>query len=249
MRIYETHAHLDFDQYKSDRDRVLMSCFKAGVDKIINIGIDAESTEKGLKLCEKYPQIRVTTGYHPSTIQKYDENRLRELLTNEKVLALGEIGLDYYRMYNPAEIQKQVFEEQVKIAMELNFPLIVHDRDAHKDCFEILMKYKPKKLVFHCFSGDVHFAEKILEQGWHISITGVITYKNSNLDNVVRIIPRDKLLIETDCPYLSPIPYRGQRNTPEYLIYVIQRIADILKMSPRVIAEQTFVNAEEFFGF
>ena len=249
MRIFETHAHLDFDNYKGDREKVLMSCFKAGVDKIINIGIDAESTKKSILLSEKYPQIKATGGYHPSTANKYDEQSLRDLLKHENIKALGEIGLDYYRMYNPAELQKQVFEAQVKIAIEMNLPIVIHDRDAHDDCFKILMKYNPKKVVFHCFTGDVNFAEKVLNQGWFISITGVITYKNSNLDNVVRIIPREKLLIETDCPYLPPIPYRGQRNSPEYLIYVIQRIADIVKLSPKIIAEQTFANAEEFFNF
>ncbi|MCL2065042.1 MAG: TatD family hydrolase [Candidatus Cloacimonetes bacterium] len=249
MRIYETHAHLDFDNYKSDRERVLMSCFKAGVEKIINIGIDAESTEKSLLLSEKYPQIKATAGYHPSTIQKYDEARLREQLKHKNIKALGEIGLDYYRMYNPAEMQKKIFEAQLQIAIELNLPIVIHDRDAHQDCYEILMRYKPNKVVFHCFSGDVNFAEKVLNQGWYISITGVITYKNSNLDNIVRIIPRDKLLIETDCPYLPPIPFRGKRNTPEYLVYIIQRIADIVKLPPTTISEQTFVNAERFFEF
>ena len=249
MRIYETHAHLDFDDYQKDRDKVLASCFKAGVEKIINIGIDAESTEKSIKLSEKYPQIKATGGYHPSTAHQYDERVLRELLKHKNIRAVGEIGLDYYRMYNPVELQKKVFEAQIKIALDMNLPIIIHDRDAHEDCFNILQKYSPKKVVFHCFSGDIPFAEKVLNNDWYISITGVVTYKNSNLEDIVRIIPKNRLFIETDCPYLPPIPHRGKRNTPEYLIYVVQRIADILKLPPKTVAEQTFINAEEFFCF
>ena len=188
-----------------------------------------------------------TGGYHPSTVQKYDEDTLRKLLNHKNIKAVGEIGLDYYRLYNPIDLQKQVFESQIKLALEFNLPIVVHDRDAHDDCFDILTKHKPRKVVFHCFSGDVKFAEKVLNQNWYISVTGVITYKNSNLDDVIRIIPKDKLLIETDSPYLPPIPHRGERNSPEYLIYVIQKIADILRLAPKIVAEQTFLNAENFF--
>ena len=247
MRIYETHAHLDFDDYKKDRDDILKSCFKAGVERIINIGIDVKSTQNGIDLSEKYPQIKATGGYHPSTVQEYDESKLQALLKHKNIVALGEIGLDYYRLYNPVDLQKKVFEAQVKIAMDLNLPIVVHDREAHEDCMAILEKYNPVKVVFHCFSGDVKFAEKVLNKGWFISITGVITYKNSSLDQVVRIIPKEKLMIETDCPYLTPVPHRGKRNNPEYLIYVVQKIADILNVPPKVVAEQTFKNAEEFF--
>ena len=249
MRIFETHAHLDFDNFKQDRESVLKACFKAGVEKIINIGIDAESTERSIALSEKYPQIKATGGCHPHDANKYDEPRLRTLLKHKNIVALGEIGLDYFKMYQPAELQRQVFEKQIQLAMELDLPLVVHDRDAHEDCFQMLKKYAPKKVVFHCFSGDVQFAEKILNEGWYISITGVITYKNNTLHDVVRILPKEKFFIETDCPYLTPEPHRGKRNSPEFLIYVIQKIADILKQPPNTVAEQTFENAEVFFGF
>ena len=249
MRIYETHAHLDFDDYKADRDNVLQSCFKAGVERIINIGIDAESTEKSIKLSEQYPQIKATGGYHPSTVHKYDESHLKRLLKHKNIVAVGEIGLDFYRMYNPAELQKQVFEAQVKIAMEMDLPIVIHDRDAHEQCYNILKKYSPKKVVLHCFSSDVKFAEKVINEGWSISITGVITYKNNGLEEIVRMLPKDKFFIETDCPYLTPVPHRGKRNSPEYLIYALQKIADILRLPPKVVAEQTFINAEKFFNF
>jgi len=247
MRIYETHAHLDFDDYKKDRDDVLKVCFKTGIERIINIGIDAKSTQNGINLSEKYPQILATGGYHPSTVQEYDENLLKTLLKHKNIVAVGEIGLDYYRLYNPVDMQKKVFEAQVKIAIEHNLPIVIHDREAHEDCMSILEKYSPSNVVFHCFSGDVNFAEKVLNKGWYISITGVVTYKNSNLDQIVRITPKNKLMIETDCPYLTPIPHRGKRNSPEYLIYVVQKIAEILNVPPKIVAEQTFKNAEVFF--
>ena len=248
MRIFETHAHLDFDVYETKRDAIIQSCFKAGVERIINIGIDDISTEKSIKLSEKYKQISATGGYHPSTVHKYNEAKLKELLKHKNIKAVGEIGLDYFRMYNPIDLQKEVFIAQIKLALEYDLPIIIHDREAHDDCYDILMQYKPKQVVFHCFSGDVRFAEKILSQGWYISITGVITYKNSNLDSVLKIIPKDKLMIETDCPYLPPVHHRGETNTPEYLIYVIQKIADILRITPKTVAEQTFKNAEAFFA-
>jgi len=247
MRIFETHAHLDFEDYKKDRDEVIRACTKAGVERIINIGVDAKSTENGIRLSEKYPQIKATGGYHPSEVAHYDEAKLRELLKHKNIIAVGEIGLDYYRLYQPVELQKQVFEAQIKLAMELGLPIVCHDRDAHEDSFAMLKKYSPPKVVFHCFSGDVSFAEKVLAEGWYISITGVVTYKNSTLDNIVRVVPKDRLMIETDCPYLSPVPHRGERNSPEYLIYVVQKIADILGIPPKVVAEQTFENAERFF--
>ena len=247
MRIYETHAHLDFDDYNKDRAEVINACFKAGIEKIINIGTDAKTTQNSINLSEKYSAIKATGGYHPSTVQHYDENLLRSFLKHKNIVAVGEIGLDYYRLYNPIDMQKKVFEAQLKIAVEFGLPIVIHDREAHEDCMNILEKYNPPKVVFHCFSGDVNFAEKVLNNGWYISITGVVTYKNNNLDAVIRIVPKDKLMIETDCPYLTPVPNRGKRNSPEYLIYVIQKIAEILNVPPKLVAEQTFKNAEEFF--
>lgn len=247
MRIFETHAHLDFDDYDKDREQVLKACFKAGVERIINVGIDCDSTEKSISLSERFPQIKASGGYHPCAVQDYDEKRLRQLLKHKNIVAVGEIGLDYYRMYNEKELQKKVFDLQLKLAMEYSLPLIIHDREAHDDCFDMLMKYKPQKVVFHCFSGDVSFAEKVLNQGWYISITGVITYKNNSLSDVMKIIPKDKFFIETDCPYLTPVPHRGKRNTPEYLTFVVQKIADILRIPPKMVAEQSFINAETFF--
>jgi len=248
MKIFETHAHLDFEDYNKDRDLVLKNAAKAGVEKIINIGIDEPTSINSIQMAKKYPQIYASVGYHPSTAQSFDEKVIYELAKKDKVVAIGEIGLDYYRNYNPKEMQLKVFERQVEIAMELNIPIIIHDREAHDDCYNILKKHNADKVVFHCFSGDTVFAEKVLKEGWFISITGVITYKNSDLDQVVRILPKDRFFIETDCPYLTPVPHRGKRNTPEYLPYIVQKISDILRIPPNMVAEQTFNNACKFFG-
>jgi TatD DNase family protein len=250
MQIYETHAHLDFRDFQSDRDEVLRVCTRAGVSKIINIGIDTQTTESGIKLSQRYPDtIRATAGFHPCNANKYDPEKLKTLLADKHIVAMGEIGLDYYRLYHPIELQKNVFESQVKIAKENDLPIVIHDREAHEDVYAVLNRYRPKKVVFHCFSGDVNFAEKVLNAGWSIGITGVVTYKNSDLADIVRITPRERLLVETDCPYLTPVPHRGQRNSPEYLVYVVQKLAEILQRTPREIAEQTYENATAFFGF
>ncbi|HOQ79606.1 MAG TPA: TatD family hydrolase [Candidatus Cloacimonadota bacterium] len=247
MNIFETHAHLDFDDYKHDREQMIQKAFKVGVKNIINIGIDEKSSRDSIKLAEQYPEIYASVGYHPSTVKIFNEKVVYELAKHKKVVAIGEIGLDYYRNYNPKDMQKKAFARQVEIACEIDKPIIIHDREAHEDCFDVLKQNKAKKVVFHCFSGDVAFAEKVLAEDWYISITGVITYKNNDLADVVRILPKDKFFIETDSPYLTPVPHRGKRNTPEYLTYVVQKISDILRIPPNLVAEQTYQNAKRFF--
>src|SRR5690554_4946412 len=247
MNIFETHAHLDFDDYKKDRDPVIQNAFKVGVKNIINIGIDEKSSKNSINLAEKYPEIYASIGYHPSTVESFDEKVVYQLVKHKKVVAIGEIGLDYYRNYNPKDMQKKAYQRQVEIACEIDKPIIIHDREAHEDCFDVLKQNKAQKVVFHCFSGDVPFAERVLNEGWFISITGVITYKNTDLADVVRIIPKEKLFVETDCPYLTPVPHRGKRNTPEYLPYIVQKISDIMRVPPKIVAEQTYQNAKKFF--
>ncbi len=248
MRIFETHAHLDFADYDKDRDQVLRKCFESGVERIINIGIDLETSKNSIALAKKYKQIYATVGFHPSDAETYNEQALFELLKQPKVVGIGEIGLDYYRMRNTKEVQKKVFSRQVEIAVEKKLPIVVHNRDAHEDCLEILERHKPEKVVFHCFSGDELIAERILGNGWKISITGVVTFKNSQIDGVVRMLPKDQFFIETDCPFLAPVPHRGKRNAPYYLQYVIEKIAEIKRVSPRQVAEASYENAERFFG-
>jgi len=247
MRIFETHAHLDFKDYDSDRDSLINECIKNQIEFIINIGVDEKTSLSSIKLSEKYKQVYATVGFHPHDAKNYNEAFVRKTALNKKILAIGEIGLDYYRNLSPAEIQKKAFESQIKIAHELNLPIIVHDRDAHVDCFEILQRNKATNVVFHCFSGDVSFAEKILQAGWFLSFTGTITYKNNSLEDVVRMVPKDKFFIETDSPYLTPVPLRGKRNSPVYLRYIVDKIAEIRKVPPKYVAEQSFENSYNFF--
>ncbi|MEA1972049.1 MAG: TatD family hydrolase [Candidatus Cloacimonadota bacterium] len=247
MNIFETHAHLNFDHYKNDREKLLKQCQKEGISKIINIGVDEKSSKESIELAEKYNFIYASVGYHPHDATKYDESVIKKLLKHKKVVAIGEIGLDYYRNRSPKKIQKEVFEKQILIAIENDLPIIVHDRDAHEDCFEILSKHNPKKVVFHCFAGDELFAQKVLDKNWIISFTGTITFKNSNQDNIIRMVPADQFFIETDSPYLTPSPNRGKRNSPLNLRYVIEKIADIKRIPPKIIAQKSFENANKFF--
>ncbi len=249
MKIFETHAHLNFPQFDNDRDLLLKKCFANGIERIINVGVDKKTSEESIKLAQKYKKISASVGFHPHDAKDFDAEFIRKIAVHPEVVAIGEIGLDYYRNLSPKDVQKNALRKQLEIALDLKLPIIIHDRDAHEDIFQILAEYSPKKVVFHCFSGDEIFAEKVLNAGYFISFTGVVTYKKSQLENVVRMIPNNKFFIETDSPYLSPHPKRGKRNSPLNLRYIIEKIADIKRISPNKIAEFSFDNACDFFGF
>ncbi len=248
MKIFETHAHLDDAQFNKDRDAVISKCFKSGIERIINVGCNTRSSEFSIKLAKKYPQIYASVGYHPHDAAHADIKAIAQLAKQDKVMAIGEIGLDYYRNISPPDVQKDVFSEQIKLAMQLDMPMIIHDREAHTDCYDILKKNKAKKVVFHCFSGDTAFAKQVLAEGWIISFTGTITYKNSQMGDVIRLIPKDQFFVETDCPYLAPHPHRGKRNAPYLLSHVIEKIAEIKGLPPKLIASTCYDNASKFFG-
>jgi TatD DNase family protein len=247
MKIYETHAHLDFDKYDKNRETMLQKAFKMGVTYINNIGYDDKSIIGSFALADKYPQIYAAAGFHPHDATKYDEELVRKYAKHSKCIAIGEIGLDYYRKLSPKKIQKEVFIQQIKIALEYNLPIVVHDRDAHEDTLEILEKFMPKKVVFHCFAGDEVMAQRVLANGWKMSFTGNITYKNSNLHGVIRNCPNDSFFVETDSPYLAPVPFRGKLNDPTKLRYIIEKIADIKRISPNKVAEYAYENSINFF--
>lgn len=247
MKIYETHAHLDFPQFDHDRDILIRKCIEKGITPINNIGVNKETNRASIQLAEKYDEIYATVGYHPHDADKLDIQEIKKLAAHQKVVAIGEIGLDYYRNLTPPKVQKKAFIEQLKIAKELEKPVVIHDRDAHQDILEILEEFLPEKVVFHCFSGDAIFLEKILEKGWFASFTGIITYKNSQLADVIRMIPTDRFFVETDSPYLSPQPNRGKRNSPSNLQYIIQKIAEIKFLTPKKIVAMSYQNAVDFF--
>jgi len=248
MKIFETHAHLDLPDFNKDRDAIIQKCFTSGIEYIINIGYNKETSEGSIALARKYPTVYATVGYHPHDANDFDPEVVKQLARDKKVVAIGEIGLDYFRNLSSHKAQLEAFASQVQLAHEFELPIVVHDRDAHEECYEVLKKAQAKEVVFHCFSGDVIFAEKLLAEGWYLSFTGNITYKSSLLEDVVRMVPEDRFFVETDSPYLSPMPHRGERNSPLNLPYVVQKIADIKRIAPNKVAELAYNNAKQFFS-
>ncbi len=248
MKIFETHAHLDFQHFDKDREQLIKKCFNSGIEYIINIGVDEKTCIASIKLAERFDRIYAAVGFHPHDATDFNVEFIRKKAQHPKVIAIGEIGLDYYRNLSPKDVQKKVFEQQIQMALELDMPIIVHDRDAHEDCYDILSSNNAKNVVFHCFSGDEVFAQKVIKKGWFISFTGTVTYKNSIMDNTIRLVPEDKFFIETDSPYLSPHPHRGKRNSPLNLQYVIEKISEIRGTTPKKIAESSYRNACDFFA-
>ncbi len=247
MKLFETHAHLDLPDFDSDRESLISKCFNHGIEYIINIGFNKETSLSSLELAKKHIHIFATVGYHPHEAVDFDAEVIKKLAREKKVLAIGEIGLDFFRNLSPYPVQREVFTNQAHLAVEYDLPIVVHDRDAHQECFKILKKVGVKEAVFHCFSGDIIFAQQVLDEGWMISFTGSVTYQNSNLENVIRLMPLDQFMIETDCPYLPPHPHRGKRNSPLFLHLIAEKIAEIRGVTPNEIAQYSFDNAHRFF--
>ncbi len=247
MKLFETHAHLDLPDFDSDRDSLINKCFTQGIEYIINIGFNKETSYNSLELAKKYLHLFCTVGYHPHDATDFDAEVVKKLAREKKVLAIGETGLDFFRNLSPYPVQREVFVNQIKLALEYDKPLVIHDRNAHQECYNFLKKEKVKDAVFHCFSGDIIFAQQVLDEGWMISFTGTVTYPNSNLDDVIRLVPMEQFMIETDCPYLSPHPNRGKRNSPLFLHLIAEKIAQIKEITPNEVAETAFNNAFRFF--
>ncbi len=253
--LIDSHAHLDMPEFDNDRDEVIKRARKAGIGYIINIGSTLEASRKGVEIARQYDPVYATVGIHPhdatsANSKVYDE--LKGLLDNEKIIAVGEIGLDYYRDYSPGEVQQKVFRDQVGIARDLNKPIIVHTRDAEDDTLRILKEEKGSGLrgIFHCFSGDERMARECIDLGFYISFAGPVTYPNATrLREVVKAVPIERLLIETDCPYLSPHPMRGKRNEPANVRYVAEKIGELKRLSLEDIARVTSLNIFMLFGF
>ncbi len=247
MKIFETHMHLDFADFDQDREEIIESAQKLGVSKMVNVGTDSKSCLASIDLAEKYPFIYASVGYHPHDAQTMDLDLLRELADNKKVVAIGEIGLDYFKNYCPREEQEMAFSAQVELAVELDKPIIVHCRDAYKDCYRLLKKYSPKNVLFHCYSGNYEYANLIFDNDWSIALGGAITFNKDVQEELIRQMPANKFMVETDCPFLTPHPNRGKRNSPLNLPYVIQKIASIRGESAEKIAKLTYQNACNFF--
>jgi TatD DNase family protein len=247
MRLFETHAHLDLPDFDPDREALIQQCFDSGIEYIVNIGFNKETSLNSLELARKHLHIFSTVGFHPHDATDFDAELVKRLAREKNVLAIGEIGLDFFRNLSPYSVQREVFANQALLAVDYDLPIVVHNRDAHQECYKILKQANVKEAVFHCFTGDIIFAQQVLDEGWLISFTGSVTYANANLDDVIRMMPLDQFMIETDCPYLPPHPHRGKRNSPLLLHLVAEKIADIRGITPNEVAEHAFNNAYKFF--
>jgi len=251
--LFETHAHYDDSRYDEDRAEILQKAREAGVTYIINISSDRESIEKTLSLSKKYEYIYAAIGLHPSCCEGMDgteTEKMTELAAAPKVVAVGEIGLDYHYDEPSREFQRKCFRMQIEMAKNLKLPILIHDRDAHDDILNIVKEENAREFggTFHAFSGSLEMAKQVLKLGFHISIGGVVTFKNARkLLDVVKYVPLDRMLIETDCPYLAPDPFRGQRNYSGYLTYIAQKIAELKNSDYEEVASITTKNAIELF--
>lgn len=252
IEFYDTHAHYDDGRFDSDRDQLLRQLRDEGVARINNIGTDVPSSEESIALAERYGFIYAAVGGWPGNVGDMTEHDLeiyRQMCSHEKVVAIGEIGLDYYHKNVSPEVQQHWFRRHLDLAAELNMPVVVHERDAHGDAMEIVREYADRVTgVFHCFSGSAEMAKELVRLGWYVSFTGVITFKNARKTiEAAAAIPLERIMIETDAPYLAPEPHRGRRNHSGYVPEVAKKIAEIKGISLEDAARITMENGNRFF--
>ena len=253
MRVFDTHAHYDSGAFNADRLEVLASMPGEGVELILNPGCELDSSRTAVELSERFPFVYAGVGVHPSDCGEWQDSWLEELkvlAAHEKVKAIGEIGLDYYWKENPPrEFQQQVFRKQMELAQELDLPVIIHDREAHQDCLSIVREYPGVRGVYHCYSGSLEDAKVLVKLGWMLSFTGVVTYKNARKSlEVIQWLPMDRIMIETDSPYLTPEPFRGKRNDSGKVHLVAEKIAQVKDMEAEEVARITLENGKRFFN-
>lgn len=254
MRLFDTHAHLDDRKYDKDRRQMLKRAQDKGIQYIVNVGYDLPSSQRSIGLAEEYPYVYAAVGIHPHDASEADDevfHKLKDLVRHPRVVAVGEMGLDYFRDLSPRDIQQQVFRKQLGLAKEMGKPVIIHDRDAHGDIMKILKEEQASQTggILHCFSGSWEMAQECLEMGFYISIAGPVTFHNARkLTEIAARVPLNRLLIETDAPYLTPEPFRGQRNESAHVYYVAEKIAELRKISLADLAEATTRNGLEVFG-
>ena len=250
--IFDTHAHYDSGAFNADRLELLAGMPAAGVGLIVDPGCDAPSSRMALELAERFAFVYAAVGIHPEDIDKYDIEsyaEVCEMARHPKCVAIGEIGLDYYWDATHKDEQKALFRRQIELALEVCKPVIVHDREAHADCLAIVTDYPALRGVFHCYSGSAEMAKELLKRGWYLGFDGPITYKNARKAlEVLEICPPERILIETDSPYLSPVPMRGKRNDSRNLRYVIETVAAVKGMPPEEVERLTFENGRRLFG-
>ena len=251
--IIDTHAHYDDEQFDADRESLLAQMQDAGIGLIVNAGSTVPSWDKIIKLTEEYPFLYGAIGVHPDEVGALDEEqfaRMSALLDQEKIIALGEIGLDYYWDNESHDLQKKWFIRQLELAREKNMPVIIHSREAAADTMEIMKQYAAgMRAVIHCYSYSAEMAKEYVKMGYTIGVGGVVTFKNAKkLKQVVEEIPLSSIVLETDCPYLAPVPYRGKRNCSLYLPYVAEQIAELKGVTVEEVKRQTEINSRELYG-
>ncbi|AIZ58815.1 MULTISPECIES: TatD family hydrolase [Bacillus] len=251
--LFDTHAHLNAEQYNEDLEQVIERAKSEKVEKIVVVGFDRPTITRAMELIEEYDFIYAAIGWHPvDAIDMTDEDLawIKDLSQHEKVVAIGEMGLDYYWDKSPKDVQKEVFRRQIALAKEVNLPIVIHNRDATEDVVTILKEEGAAEVggIMHCFTGSLETAKVCMDMNFYISFGGPVTFKNAKKPKeVVKEIPSDRLLIETDCPYLTPVPFRGKRNEPSYVKYIAEQIAELREISFEELAELTTKNAKKVF--
>lgn len=248
--IFDTHAHYDDEQFKDDIDTLLTELPSVGIYRIVNCATDISSCNVCKDISEKYDYVYFAAGIHPHEAEEAENNfteKLKAFCAHNKCVAIGEIGLDYHYDFSPRDIQKDVFEKQLILAKELNLPVLIHDREAHEDTWNLLKKYTPKGIV-HCFSGSVEMARDIVSLGMHIGLGGAVTFKNAKKPvEVAKYVPLEYLVLETDCPYMSPVPFRGKRNDSSLIKYTAEFISELKGISTQELLDITSENADKLF--
>jgi len=249
MMLIDSHAHLEMPEFKKDLEAVIQRAKESGIEYIFTVGTEEKDWKRALEIADSHPSIYAILGVHPHNAKEINDRTypmLRELCLNGKVRAFGEIGLDFFRNLSPRDVQLKRFREQIGLAKELELPVVIHDREAHQETLEILKSERAGECggIIHCFSGDYEMAKTCMDMGFYISVPGSITFKNAEgFREVVRRIPLESLLVETDAPFLTPEPFRGKRNEPSYVRYTAQRVAEVKNISFEKMAEVTTQNA------
>jgi TatD DNase family protein len=249
MMLIDSHAHLEMPEFRQDLTEVIQRAKASGVEYIFTVGTEKKDWARALEIAHSYPSVYAVLGVHPHNAREINDeaySTLKRLCRDEKVKAYGEIGLDFYRNLSPRAVQLKRFREQIVLAKELKLPIVIHDREAHQETLGILKSEKAEDCggIIHCFSGDDHMAKECIEMGFYISVPGTVTFKNTGgFQEIIKGLPLESLLIETDAPFLAPVPFRGKRNEPSYVRYTAQKVAEIKKVSLEKVAEVTTENA------
>ena len=250
--LFDTHAHMDDRAFQEDRDEILEGLAGKGVGLVMNPGCSLASSRNAIALAEKYPFVYAAVGSHPDVADEVNEETLEEYRKlcklHDKVKAIGEIGIDYHYEDIPRELQMKAFRMQMELAREVKLPVIVHEREAHEDGVAVVREFSDVTGVFHCYSGSAEMARQLVDKGWYIGFTGVLTFKNARKAiETAQAIPIDRIVLETDCPYMAPVPHRGKRNDPGYLGHMAEKLAEIRGLSLEEIHQITFENGKRLY--